>query len=62
MNAPVVQCPLEPLYAGGHERVLVQNHQVSSQTAHALGAHGVALVRHGGRPDLRRLERLLDFL
>ena len=32
------------------------------ERAHALGAHGIALVRHRGRPDLRRLERLLDLL
>jgi hypothetical protein len=43
---PVVESALEPLHAARHERVLVEDHEVPRETAHALGAHGVALVRH----------------
>ena len=35
---------------------------MSGETADTLGAHGVALVRHGGAADLVRLERFLDLL
>lgn len=58
----VIQRPLEPLHARRLQRVLLQNHQVPRERADPLGPHGVALVRHRGRPDLRRLERLLDLL
>ena len=64
-DAPVcaiVQRPLEPLHARRLQRVLLQRHQVPRERADPLGPHGVALVRHRGRPDLRRLERLLDLL
>lgn len=62
VGSPVVERALEPLDARGHERVLVQDHQVPREAADALGAHRVALVRHRGRADLRRLKRLLHFL
>ncbi len=58
----VVERALEPLHAGRVQGVLLEDHQVACETADALGAHRVALVRHGGRADLRGLEGLLDFL
>jgi hypothetical protein len=50
---PVIECPLKPLYTRGHKRVLMEDHQVPRETAHALGAHRVPLVRHCRRPYLR---------
>ena len=56
----IVERALEPLGHGGHGRVLRVGDDVSCQRADALAAHGVALVRHGGRADLLVLERLFD--
>mmetsp|Transcript_874 Transcript_874/g.1261 ORF Transcript_874/g.1261 Transcript_874/m.1261 type:complete len:427 (-) Transcript_874:221-1501(-) len=58
----VVQRPLEPLAGvrlggGGGQR-----HHVAGQRAHALGAHGVALVGHRAGPDLLLREGLLHLL
>jgi hypothetical protein len=61
-NPPIIQCPLEPLPRLSHQRILVQDHQMSSQRTHPLRPHRVTFVRHGGRADLRGFERLLDFL
>jgi hypothetical protein len=58
----VVQGALEPLHGRRPERVLVQSHEVPRERADALRPHRVPLVRHRRGPDLRRLERLLDFL
>jgi hypothetical protein len=35
---------------------------VTSETADTLGAHRIAFVRHGGRPDLGGFEGFFDFL
>lgn len=61
-HAPIVERALEPLRAGGRERVLLERPQVPRERAHALVAHGIALVRHRRRPDLAGLERFLDLL
>lgn len=58
----VVERPLEPLDTRGHERVLVNDHQVPREGANALAAHRVPLVRHRTASDLVLLERLLDLL
>lgn len=39
-----------------------EGHKVARERAHALAAHGVALVRHCRRADLVLLKGLLDFL
>ena len=56
----VVERALEPLRRGGHRRVERERDDVPRERADALGAHRVALVRHRGGADLRRLERLLE--
>ena len=56
----VVQCPLEPLRHGCHGRVLRISDHIAGKRADTFAAHGVALIRHGGRADLLVLERLLD--
>lgn len=61
-GSPVIKRPLKPLHRSGHERILMQHHQVPRQTAHSFAAHRVALVRHGRRANLRRFKRLLHFL
>ena len=50
------------MYARGHERVLVNDHEVTSEGAHAFAAHRVSLVRHRTASNLVLLERLLDLL
>ena len=45
---------------GGHGRVLRVGDHIARERADALAAHGIALVRHGGRADLLFLERLFD--
>jgi len=59
---PIIECPLKPLYTRSHECILMEDHQVPRETAHALGAHRVPLVRHCGRPYLCRLKGLFHFL
>ncbi|VVD03778.1 unnamed protein product [Leptidea sinapis] len=58
----VVERALQPLRRQRVRGVAVQGDEVARQGAAALRAHGVALVRHGARADLRRLERFLDLL
>lgn len=59
---PVVERALKPLRARGHQRVLLEDHEVARERAHALAPHRVPLVGHRARADLRRLKRLLDLL
>lgn len=61
-DARVVESALEPLHRRGHERVLVNDHQVPRKRAHPLASHRVALVRHRRASNLVLLERLLDLL
>lgn len=61
-TAPIIQGALEPLGTSRHQGVLVYHHEMPCKTADTLATHGIALVRHSRRPDLRRLERFLDFL
>ena len=58
----VVESALEPLDTGGHQRVLLNRHQVPRQRADTFTSHRVPLVRHGTRSDLVLLEGLLDLL
>ena len=54
----IVKAALEPLHGGGHGGVGDIGHEVAGQRANALAAHGIALVRHRRRADLRRAEGL----
>ena len=58
----IVQRALKPLGAGGDGGVQHIHHQVAGKRADAFAAHGVALVRHGGRTDLVLFKRLLHLL
>mmetsp|Transcript_6368 Transcript_6368/g.21450 ORF Transcript_6368/g.21450 Transcript_6368/m.21450 type:complete len:215 (-) Transcript_6368:461-1105(-) len=58
----VVQRALEPLVGVGVGRGGGGRHEVPREGAAALAAHGVALVRHGARPDLVLAEGLLHLL
>ena len=40
-NVRVIKGSLEPLNRVGHERVLLENHEVSGERADSLGSHGV---------------------
>ena len=56
----VVERALEPLRGRGERGIERVDDDVARQRVDALGAHGVALVRHGGRSDLLFFQRLLD--
>lgn len=55
MNVRVIESSLEPLDGVGHERVLLENHQVSSERADSLGSHGV--LRGKREEDASVIER-----
>ena len=56
----VVERALEELHGVRLVRVRLQRLREAGECVDALRAHRVALVRHRRRPDLLRLERLLD--
>ena len=58
----VIQRALQPLLGRRHGSVLLVGNQKAGQCRHALRAHGVALVCHGGGPDLLLFKGLLDLL
>ncbi|MPM60428.1 hypothetical protein SDC9_107279 [bioreactor metagenome] len=58
----VIECPLKPLLGRRHRPVLLVGDQKAGKGRHALAAHGVALVGHGGRTDLLALKGFLHFL
>lgn len=58
----VVQGALHPLRRVGRDEVCVQVPETAAEGGETLGAHGVALVGHGGAADLVLLEGLFDFL
>ena len=58
----VVQGALKPLGGGGDGGVARVHDDVPGQGADALAAHGVALIGHGGGPDLVLLKGLLHLL
>ena len=57
----IVQRSFQPLSGGGLGGIGGQGHHKARQPAHALGAHGIALVSHGRRADLLRFKRFFDF-
>ena len=56
----IIQSALHPLDGGGHGGVHGIGHEIPGQGADALGAHGVALVGHGGGAHLLVLEGLFQ--
>lgn len=44
MNIPVVECALEPLYGGGHQSVLINDHEVSGKGTSSLAPHRIPLT------------------
>jgi len=61
-SLPVVKSALKPLYAAGHQSILVHNHEMARKTTDTLGAHGVTFIRHGRASYLGRLKRFFYFL
>ncbi len=57
----IVQRSFQPLSGCGLGGTGGQGHHKARQPAHALGAHGIALVSHGRRADLLRFKRFFDF-
>jgi len=58
----VVQRALQPLHRRRLRGAHGQAAKEARQAAHAFAAHRIALVRHGRRTRLFRLERLVDLL
>ena len=58
----IIQRSLKPLVGMSIGRSIGKAHDISSNRANTLGAHGVALVGHGTGSNLRLCERLLDLL
>ena len=58
----VIERALEPLRRGRYRRVLQIADHIAREGGHALRAHGVSLVGHGGGAYLPRLERLVHLL
>ena len=56
----IVQRALEPLGHGGVRGVGREIYHVPAERAHALAAHGIALVGHRGGADLLSLKRLVQ--
>ena len=56
----IVERALEPLRHGGVGGVGGEIHNVPAERAHALAAHGVALIGHRGGADLLGLKRLVQ--
>lgn len=61
-SLPVVKSTLKPLYAAGHQSILVHNHEMARKTTDTLRAHGVAFIRHGRASYLSGLKRFFYFL
>ena len=58
----IIQRPLKPLRSGCNRWILRVGDHIARQRANALTAHGIALIRHGGRTDLVLLKGLLHLL
>ena len=56
----VVQRSLQPLDGSGHRRVHSVGYHIAAERADAFTPHGIALIGHGGRADLIRLEGFLQ--